>query len=238
MSIYTQIKEAVSVPEAAERYGVTVNRNGMTLCPFHEDHNPSLMLNDDYYFCFGCHAHGDVVNFVARLMNVSQYSAAQRMLLDFRLNPKHFKSYSEEEHPDTVAENADTNIEETILDDDYDLELDFFEDIDLDVFRNEASLVENALLGYEWLLEEWKKDFVPNFPEDDWDPRYTQACQMLPTVKYLLDSLTVCNFFERYNLVQSLLEDDSILELRKFTSEELGKKYGRIATRESASEKA
>ena len=67
MSIYTQIKEAVSVPEAAERYGVPVNGNDRIPCPFHEDHNSSLGLDEDYYFCFGCHARGDVVNFVANI---------------------------------------------------------------------------------------------------------------------------------------------------------------------------
>ena len=42
MSIYTQIKEAVSVPEAAERYGVPVNGSNRIPCPFHEDHDSSL----------------------------------------------------------------------------------------------------------------------------------------------------------------------------------------------------
>ena len=53
MSIYTQIKEAVSVPEAAERYGVPVNGNNRIPCPFHEDHDPSLGMDEDYYFSGG-----------------------------------------------------------------------------------------------------------------------------------------------------------------------------------------
>ena len=56
---------------------------------------------------------------------------------------------------------------------------------------------------------------------------------MLPTVKYLLDMLTVGSFFERYDLVQSLLKDDMIVQLRKFTSEELGKKYGKVTSQEA-----
>ena len=32
---------------------------------------------------------------------------------------------------------------------------------------------------------------------------------------------------------QSLLEDDMIVQLRKFTSEELGKKYGKVAAQEA-----
>jgi len=122
---------------------------------------------------------------------------------------------------------------EDFEDDEDDFEIDLFEGIDLAVFRNDASLVQNALLGYEWLLEEWKEEYAPTFPDDEWCSRYTHACKMLPTVKYLLDTLTVGSFFERYDLVQSLLKDDMIVQLRKFTSEELGKKYGKVAAQEA-----
>ena len=82
------------------------------------------------------------------------------------------------------------------------------------------------------------EDYAPTFPDDDRSSQHTHACQMLPTVKYLLDTLTVGSFFERYDLVQSLLEDDMIVQLRKFTSEELGKKYGKVAAQEAAHSEA
>ena len=63
MSTYTQIKQAVSVPEAAKHYGHAVTRNGMACCPFHPDHTPSLKLNENYFFCFGCQKSGDVIDF-------------------------------------------------------------------------------------------------------------------------------------------------------------------------------
>ncbi|MFW7380520.1 MAG: DNA primase [Oligoflexus sp.] len=34
------------------------------LCPFHADKNPSFTIFDDHYFCFGCRARGDVINFI------------------------------------------------------------------------------------------------------------------------------------------------------------------------------
>ena len=225
MSIYTQIKEAVSVPEAAERYGVPVNGSNRIPCPFHEDHDSSLGLDDDYYFCFGCHARGDVVNFVARLLNISQYAAVQKMSMDFQLIPGRVK----------ISDDM-PNLEE-FEDDDDDFEIDLFEGIDLAVFRNDASLVQNALLGYEWLLEEWKEELAPEVP-GEFDPRYVHACQMLPIVKFLLDYLAVATFKERYALVENLMEDSTIPKLRKFAGKELGKKYERIAKRESESEHA
>ena len=58
MTIYEIIKAAISVKQAAKHYGLNVNRNGMACCPFHNDRHPSLKLNEDYFFCFGC---GDVL---------------------------------------------------------------------------------------------------------------------------------------------------------------------------------
>ena len=67
MTIYETIKAAISVKQAAEHYGLKVSHNGMACCPFHNDRHPSLKLNEDYFFCFGCGAKGDVIDLVARL---------------------------------------------------------------------------------------------------------------------------------------------------------------------------
>jgi len=48
MDLFTQIKMAVSVKEAAEYYGLEVNRGSMTCCPFHADRTPSMKLNEDF----------------------------------------------------------------------------------------------------------------------------------------------------------------------------------------------
>ena len=53
MTIYEKAKSLVTAREAAEHYGLTVNRYGMALCPFHDDHDPSMKL-DDRFHCFGC----------------------------------------------------------------------------------------------------------------------------------------------------------------------------------------
>ena len=45
MTIYEKAKSLVTAREAAEHYGLMVNRYGMALCPFHDDHNPSIELD-------------------------------------------------------------------------------------------------------------------------------------------------------------------------------------------------
>ena len=209
MSIYTQIKDAVSVKEAAERYGLSVTRHGMARCPFHEDHSPSLKLNEDYYYCFGCHATGDVIDFTANLLHLCKHHAAEQLAADFGI---HLNEEVSARKPSAVPEVP--------------------KDPNLAVFRNNEILCMQALTSYEWLLEEWKEELAPEVP-GEFDPRYVHACHMLPTVKYLLDCLTVATFEERYAMVEELMEDDTIVELRKFARKELGKKYGRSGTRES-----
>ena len=50
----------------------------MAICPFHEDHTPSLKL-DQRYYCFGCGATGDVIDFTARLLGISNHDAVQTL---------------------------------------------------------------------------------------------------------------------------------------------------------------
>ena len=83
MDLFTQIKMAVSVKEAAEYYGLEVNRGNMVCCPFHNDRTPSMKLNEDYFYCFGCGATGDVIDLAARLFNLSSYDAAKKLAADF-----------------------------------------------------------------------------------------------------------------------------------------------------------
>ena len=86
MKLFESVKAAVPLRQAAETYGLTVSRNGMTCCPFHEDKHPSLKLNEDYFFCFGCGASGDVIDFTARLFGISPKDATEKLAADFGIS--------------------------------------------------------------------------------------------------------------------------------------------------------
>ena len=83
MDLFTQIKMAVSVKEAAEYYGLEVNRGNMVCCPFHADRTPSMKLNEDYFYCFGCGASGDVIALTAQLFDLPPAEAAKKLAADF-----------------------------------------------------------------------------------------------------------------------------------------------------------
>ena len=137
MTIYETIKAAISVKQAAEHYGLKANRNGMAYCPFHTDRHPSLKLNEDYFFCFGCGAKGDVIDLVARLFNLTNLQAAQKLASDFGLDPKLPTAAA-------MVKPKRPYIRQ---------------------FREDEMLCFRVLTDYLHLLEDWKVRYAPKTPD-------------------------------------------------------------------------
>lgn len=59
-------------------------RESKACCPFHNEKSPSFTINDDkqFYHCFGCGAHGDVIGFVMQHDNLSFMDAVETLALD------------------------------------------------------------------------------------------------------------------------------------------------------------
>ena len=81
---FMTIKECVKVPQAAEYYGIE-HRHGMCRCLFHDEKTPSMKLYPNNYYCFGCGAHGDVIDLVQAIFNKKPVDAAKRINADFGL---------------------------------------------------------------------------------------------------------------------------------------------------------
>ena len=198
MIIYETIKAAISVKQAAEHYGLKVNRNGMACCLFHNDRHPSLKLNEDYFFCFGCGAKGDVIDLVARLFDLSSYEAAQKLAADFGLDPK----------PPTAAAMVKPKRP-------YIRQL-----------REDEMLCFRVLTDYLHLLEDWKVRYAPKTPEDALDDRFVEACQMHCYIEYMADVLTVGDLEERVALVDKLMQDGKIAFLQEYITRNHNKFMG------------
>ena len=87
MSLFQTIKAAVTTRQAAESFGLAVDKSGMARCPFHNDHHPSLKL-DKRYYCFACGESGDVIDFTAKFFGISTHSAAIKLARDFGIDPR------------------------------------------------------------------------------------------------------------------------------------------------------
>ena len=83
MNLFDTVKAAVTPRMAAERYGLPIRQGSMICCPFHADRTPSMKLNEDYFYCFGCGAHGDVIALTAQLFDLPPAEAAKKLAADF-----------------------------------------------------------------------------------------------------------------------------------------------------------
>ncbi len=83
------IKQSLSMQEVAEKYGLYPDRSGFVRCPFHiGDNTASLKLypgKGGGFYCFGCKAHGSVIDFVMRAFDCSFLTAVERLNADFGL---------------------------------------------------------------------------------------------------------------------------------------------------------
>lgn len=188
MNIFEEVKENVSVRQAAEYYGVKVNRNRMSRCPFHEDRNPSMKLNEDYYYCFGCGATGDVIDFVAKLFDLSQYEAAQKVANDFGITGGRVKNVP-------VSGKSRYLQEKTV--------------------QSKALYCQRVLYDYLHLLEKWKVQYAPKAPGSSIDERFEEACQMQDYVEELTEDFMFADKKECLKMAGRLCEDGTIIKLEK-----------------------
>lgn len=78
-----KIKQSVSCRQFLETNGITINRHGFCVCPFHGDTDASLKLYGNNWYCFGCHRHGDVITLAMELYGVSFKDAIVRLNDEF-----------------------------------------------------------------------------------------------------------------------------------------------------------
>lgn len=73
-SAIAEIKARLSIVEVIQGF-VSLKKSGKNhigLCPFHDDNNPSMQVNDEkgFFHCFSCGAGGDVFGFLMRYSNI------------------------------------------------------------------------------------------------------------------------------------------------------------------------
>ena len=157
---FEAVKQSVTVREATQMYGIEVNRSGMACCPFHDDKNPSMKLNEEYFYCFGCGATGDVIDFTARLYNLSPKEAAEKLAQDFGL------AYDSQAPPRRRHVRQKSEAQK---------------------FKEDRDHAFRVLADYFHLLRKWETDYTPKTPEENPHPRFMEAIQKKDYVGYLLD---------------------------------------------------
>lgn len=166
MNVFEAVKQSVTTRQAAEHYGIRIGRNGMARCPFHNDRTPSMKV-DNRYYCFGCGATGDVIDFVASLYNLGKRDAAIRLAEDFGIiyeesQYKRIKPLGKKSVPKLTFEQR-------------------YEQVKTKCIR--------VLLEYRHLLRSWKTRYAPKQEDEIWHLRFCEAMQEISYIEYLLDIL-------------------------------------------------
>ncbi len=87
------IKGATSIRAVVAGSGVHLVPSGagrwLGLCPFHPDRRPSLLVDErgGHFHCFGCGAHGDVIDFLRRRQGLSFVEACRWLEDDGQYRP-------------------------------------------------------------------------------------------------------------------------------------------------------
>ena len=159
-SVFEVVKQSVTAREAAELYGIAVGRGGMACCPFHDDRHPSMKV-DARFHCFSCGADGDVIDFTARLYDLSPKEAAEKLAQDFGL------SYDSKAPPrrSYVRQKSEAQAR-----------------------KEKREHGWRVLTDYYHLLRKWEADYSPKTPDEDPHPRFLEAIQKKDYMGYLLDT--------------------------------------------------
>lgn len=92
MNAFNEARERVTAEDAARRYGVTFDRRGWALCPFHNDHRASMSFKSGRFRCWACGENGDSIDFTGKLLGLEPLGAVERLNADFSLGlPLHRK---------------------------------------------------------------------------------------------------------------------------------------------------
>jgi len=83
-----QVRDRNDIKEVIGEY-LSLNNSNKAICPFHNDSDPSLSINEkgQYWYCFGCKAGGDVFTFVQRINNESFSDALRRLAVRAGIYP-------------------------------------------------------------------------------------------------------------------------------------------------------
>ncbi|MCR0282344.1 YodL domain-containing protein [[Clostridium] innocuum] len=158
-NVFEAVKQSVSTRDAAAFYGIEVKRNGMACCPFHDDKNPSMKV-DQRFHCFGCGEDGDVIDFTAKLFDLSSKEAAEKLAQDSGL------IYDSQAPPRRRYVRQKTEAQK---------------------FREDRQRCYRVLSDYYYLLKKWEADNSPRTPEEEPHPHFVEAIQKKTYVEYLLD---------------------------------------------------
>lgn len=182
--IFKFVKDYVTAKDVAIHYGFRPNRSDLICCPFHDDKHPSMKV-DRRYFCFGCNAQGDAIDFVSAYFGIGLRDAALKMVDDFGIGSMMESAQKRKQSIQTKP-------------------------IVITKYLNKKSELTDAvrkLMDYKIIVEERIKANAPTTPEAEWTDAFEVEVDALVRASYLIDGCLVGAEDEKWEFYQIYKEE-------------------------------
>lgn len=174
MDYANEIKSRVSMPEMMWRYGFELDRSGFCKCPLHSEKSGSFKAypGSRGFYCFGCGAHGSVIDFVMQYFRLTFQDAIAKINTDFSLGLPIGERISLRQRREMEHRQRERQEE-----------------------RNREQRERERLEGEYWAaFDVWKKydtnkrEYAQKSPSEDFNPLYIEAIKNIDYASYLLDT--------------------------------------------------
>ena len=186
MDYANEIKSRVSMPEMMGRYGFELDRSGFCKCPLHGEKTGSFKAysGNRGFYCFGCGAHGSVIDFVMQYFGLNFQDAIAKINTDFSLGLP-------------IGEKLDRRKQ---------LEMNrqaLLRKREMNAKKAEQERLENA---YWEAFDEWKRlddnkrNYAPKTPTEPLHPLFVEALKNISSAEYNLSCAEIARYeYEKRN---------------------------------------
>lgn len=174
MDFANEIRTRLDTQEVFEYYGLRPNRSGFVCCFSHNERTPSMKVykGNGGYHCFGCGAHGSVIDFVMQYFGLTFQDAIAKINTDFSLGLPIGERISIRQRREMEQRKRERKEE-----------------------RDREQRERERLEGEYWAaFDVWKKydtnkrEYAPKSLRDDLHPLYVEAVKNIDCAAYLLDT--------------------------------------------------
>ena len=172
MDYANEIKSRVSMPEMMRHYGFELDRSGFCKCPLHGEKTGSFKSYNGNrgFYCFGCGAHGSVIDFVMQYFGLTFQDAISKINSDFSIGLPIGERISLRQRREMELRQMERQEE-----------------------RNREQMELERLDGEYWAaFDVWKKydtnkrEYAPKSPSDNFNPLFVEAAKNIDRAAYEL----------------------------------------------------
>lgn len=172
MDFASEIRNSLDTQEVLSYYGLHPNRSGFVCCFLHNEKTPSMKVykGNGGYHCFGCGAHGSIIDFVMQYFGLNFQDAISKINADFSLGLPIGERISLRQRREMEHQQRERQEE-----------------------RNRKQRELERLDGEYWAtFDVWKKydtnkrEYAPKSPGDDFHPLFVEAVKNIDRAAYEL----------------------------------------------------